>query len=294
MSGRYDNALNFANTAAQFQQARMLAAQSNVMQAQLGAQRELIALEKQKSRVNELEKQARQQLIDIEFEFKKITNISQTFPLYSYYYCEHMFGIIAKNDFFNQYLTEVNDIRLARETATQIEAHMQLIVSNNSKIMDTEYPYYSQGMVNMPIIEETLRLITTRAERRGKSSQNQKKFKINIQKNRKNGSLLLIAGLTSLAMVGYSILRIMFAEAWDFCGVVPIGIALTGFFLYKSNDNFNQLSVLKLLKMKDEQDFQHDEQSIKENTELLGFSDPSEIGEWLAQNQEFFSSRSPI
>ena len=135
MSGRYDNALNFANTAAQFQQARMLAAQTNVMQAQLNAQQDLVALEKQKSMRLELEKQARQQLIDIEFEFKKITNFPQQFPLYSYYYCEHMFGIIARNNFFNQYLTEVNDIRLARETATQIESHMQSIASNNSKLM---------------------------------------------------------------------------------------------------------------------------------------------------------------
>ena len=59
----------------------MLAAQTNVMQAQLNAQQELVALEKQKSMRMELEKQARQQLIDIEFEFKKITNISKWFRL---------------------------------------------------------------------------------------------------------------------------------------------------------------------------------------------------------------------
>lgn len=294
MSGRYDNALNFANTAAQFQQARMLAAQTNVMQAQLNAQQELVALEKQKSMRMELEKQARQQLIDIEFEFKKITNISKQFPLYSYYYCEHMFGIIARNNFFNLYLTEVSDIRLARETATQIESHMQSIASNNSKLMETEYPFYSQGMANMPIIEETLGLIHTRTERREKSIRKQEKFEGKIKQSRKIGSLSLIAGLVSLTLVGYSIISLTTREAWDFCGVGILAAGISGFFLNKSLDKFTDLSVSKSKKSKAKQNFLHEEQRITENTKTLGFNDPAEIGEWLIQNQQFFSSRNPI
>ena len=71
MTGGVDNSVNLANTAAQFQQARMLAAQSAIMQAQLNVQSELVHLEKQKNRRDDLERQARQQLIDIEFEFGK-------------------------------------------------------------------------------------------------------------------------------------------------------------------------------------------------------------------------------
>ena len=294
MSGRYDNALNFANTAAQFQQARMLAAQTNVMQAQLNAHRELVALEKQKSMRMELEKHARQQLIDVEFEFKKITNISQQFPLYSYYYCEHMFGIIARNNFFNQYLTEVNDIRLAREIATQIESHMQSIASNNSKLMETEYTYYSQGMANMPIIEETLGLIHTRTKRREKSIRKQKKFEGKIKQSRKIISLYLIAGLVSLTLFGFS---------W--IGLIVMGSILSGyviifatgfclFFLGKFLDKLPELRVNESEKSKAKQNFLNEEQRITENTNLLGFNDPDEIGEWLTQNQEFFSSRNPI
>jgi len=293
MSGRYDNALNFANTAAQFQQARMLAAQTNVMQAQLNAQQELVALEKQKSMRMELEKQARQQLIDIEFEFKKITNISQQFPLYSYYYCEHMFGIIARNNFFNQYLTEVSDIRLARETATQIESHMQSIASNNSKLMETEYPFYSQGMANMPIIEETLGLIHTRTERRVKSIRKQEKYAAKINQSTKNAILSSIGVVASLA---FPILNFT-NNSWstsEFCGIGVISAALFVFFLNKSLDKFNDIRVFKSKKERARENFQLDEQRIMLNTSLLGFNDPAEIGEWLTQNQQFFSSRNPI
>ena len=293
MSGRYDNALNFANTAAQFQQARVLAAQTNVMQAQLNAQQELVALEKQKSMRMELEKQARQQLIDIEFEFKKITNISQQFPLYSYYYCEHMFGIIARNNFFNQYLTEVSDIRLARETATQIESHMQSIASNNSKLMETEYPFYSQGMANMPIIEETLGLIHTRTERRVKSIRKQEKYAAKINQSTKNAILSSIGVVASLA---FPILNFT-NNSWstsEFCGIGVISAALFVFFLNKSLDKFNDIRVFKSKKERARENFQLDEQRIMLNTSLLGFNDPAEIGEWLTQNQQFFSSRNPI
>lgn len=292
MSGRYDNALNFANTAAQFQQARMLAAQTNVMQAQLNAQQELVALEKQKSMRMELEKQARQQLIDIEFEFKKITNISQQFPLYSYYYCEHMFVIIARNNFFNQYLTEVSDIRLARETATQIESHMQSIASNNSKLMETEYPFYSQGMANMPIIEETLGLIHTRTERREKSIRKQEKYAAKINQSTKNAILSSIGVVASLA---FPILNFT-NNSWstsEFCGIGVISAALFAFFLNKSLDKFNDISVFKSKKEIARENFQLDEQRIMLNTSSLGFNDPAEIGEWLTQNQQFFSSRNP-
>jgi len=293
MSGRYDNALNFANTAAQFQQARVLAAQTNVMQAQLNAQQELVALEKQKSMRMELEKQARQQLIDIEFEFKKITNISQQFPLYSYYYCEHMFGIIARNNFFNQYLTEVSDIRLARETATQIESHMQSIASNNSKLMETEYPFYSQGLANMPIIEETLGLIHTRTERRVKSIRKQEKYAAKINQSTKNAILSSIGVVASLA---FPILNFT-NNSWstsEFCGIGVISAALFVFFLNKSLDKFNDIRVFKSKKERARENFQLDEQRIMLNTSLLGFNDPAEIGEWLTQNQQFFSSRNPI
>jgi hypothetical protein len=291
MSGRYDNALNFANTAAQFQQARMLAAQTNVMQAQLNAQQDLVALEKQKSMRLELEKQARQQLIDIEFEFKKITNFPQQFPLYSYYYCEHMFGIIARNNFFNQYLTEVNDIRLARETATQIESHMQSIASNNSKLMETEYPFYSQGMANMPIIEETLGLIHSRTERREQSIRKQEKYAAKINQSTKNAIFSTVGIVASLALPVLN-----FKNYWtsNFCGIGLISAALFVFFLNKSLDKFKQISVFESKKKIARENFQHDEQRVVENTEILGFHDPAEIGEWLTQNQQFFSSRNPI
>jgi hypothetical protein len=187
---------------------------------------------------------AKQQLIDIEFEFKKITHISQQFPVYSYYYCEHMFGIIIRNNFFNQYLTEVSDIRLARETATQIESHMQSIAANNSKLMETEYPYYSQGMANMPIIEKTLGLIHTRTERREKTIRKQKKFEIKIKQSRKIGSLSMIAGLVSLALVGY-IITLTEKEQWDLCGVGIFAAVLCGYSLNKSLNKFNEISVFK-------------------------------------------------
>ncbi|MDA8748975.1 hypothetical protein N9M68_02435 [Candidatus Poseidonia alphae] len=294
MTAGVDNSVNLANTAAQFQQARMLAAQSAIMQAQLNVQSELVHLEKQKNRRDDLERQARQQLIDIEFEFRNICNLSDKFPLYSYYYCEHMFRIIASNDYFNRYLSQIEDIRLARETAAKIEIQMRKIATKHSRKITSEYTFYSQGMANMSTIEETLSLVHSTVERKIERDRDYQKYTDRMSKSWKKGIGYIIGTITVVfsGMILFNNTGIEdFFEKWCF-----LYLALVGFFILFFNRSLDEFSnVNKYTRMIDSVNnkFEREQQRIEANTALLGFRDHTEINEWLSQNEEFFSTRNP-
>jgi hypothetical protein len=279
------------SASAQMKQAMALNTQSKLLQNQLNLKAEQVNIQRQEANLASLEKQGRQYLVDMEFQFQRVCKINKSHPLYSLYTSEKFLREIVSSNYFQEFFRDVEDLRMVRTLAQNIEENVTQLKKKHSNLIKHEYQFFSQGLNNMHIINETLGL--------SDSTQKIKKQLIRrteILKKSQNKANIFALILYPLALIlgFYGFFPLFNIFSTDFaadplCFLVPLGMVSFGFATFavvEANSSKKKIESLN-------KEFQRKRNLISSNCKLLGFHKPKEMKKWVEEHGSFFAQRVP-
>lgn len=273
---------------AQMQQARALNTQSQLLQSQLKLQAEQVNLQRREADLALLEKQGRQYLVDMEFQFDNLCKLNKSYPLYSLYTCERFLHEIISSNYFQELFRNMEDMRMVRVLAQRIEENVSHLKKEHSKVITHEYQFFSQGLNNMFVINETLELSDSMQRRK----ENLVKQTETFQKSQKItifGSLFtFFLGLTCI-LYGW---HLMFSIPPNDIGFLVLFLGLCGCigpFVF----SIPHISGLKTKIKSSNINFRKKKNLIAYNCQLLDFQTPDDMKKWVEEHSSFFEQRVP-
>jgi hypothetical protein len=275
----------FISASAQMQQARALNKQSELLQSQLNLKAEQVNIQRRKADLASLEKQGRQYFVDMEFQFQRLCELNNSHPLYSLYTSEKFLHDIVSSNYFQEFFRDVEDLRMIRTLALNIEENVTQLKKKHSNLIKDEYQLFSYGLNNILIINKTLGLSESTPKRKKQLIK-----RTEILKKSQNKAIMLAFSLPALGLILIFCGFIgLFEKTGYVCflgclGLISIAFAMNN--LFEWNSSKKKIKSLNRI-------FQEKENLISKNCKLLGFQRPEGVKKWVEEHGSFFAQRVP-